>query len=67
MQKKSGRNGAMSKKPLLYYRTLDQISAHKKLPAIQKLKWLEMQMEFYHTAMPRKSKQIRERLKKGIL
>ena len=57
----------MSKKSLLYYRTLDQISAHKKLPAIQKLKWLEMQMEFYHTAMPRKSKQIRERLKKGIL
>lgn len=57
----------MSKKPLLYYRTLDQISTHKKLPAIQKLKWLEMQMEFYHTAMPKKSKQIRERLKKGIL
>jgi hypothetical protein len=57
----------MNKKPLLYYRTLDQIAAHKKLPAIQKLKWLEMQMEFYHIAMPEKSKQIRERLKKGIL
>ncbi len=57
----------MSKEPLLYYRTLDQLSAHKKLPAIQKLKWLEMQMEFYHTAMPEKAKQIRDRLKKGIL
>jgi hypothetical protein len=57
----------MSKKPLLYYRTLEQISAYKKLPAIQKLKWLEMQMEFYYYAMPKRSKQIRERLKKGIL
>jgi len=57
----------MSKKPLLYYRTLDQISAYRQRPAIQKLKWLEMQMEFYHIAMPKKSKRIRERLKKGLL
>ncbi len=53
--------------PLLYYKTKEQIEAYRKKPVLEKLKWLEAQMEFFHQAMPEKAKRIRERLKKGEL
>lgn len=57
----------MSKAPLLYYRTKKQIEEYRKRPALQKLKWLEAQMEFFHYAMPKKAKEIRDRMETGKL
>jgi hypothetical protein len=57
----------MDDRPLLYYRTKEQIEAYRKKPVIEKLKWLEAQMEFFHKAMPKKAKEIRDRLKRGEL
>lgn len=57
----------MNKAPLLYYRTMEQIAEYRKKPAIQKLKWLEAQMEFSHYAMPKKAKEIRDRMETGKL
>ena len=57
----------MKNKPLLYYRTLDEMKEYKRKPVKEKLQWLEAQMEFYHSAMSRKAKKIRERLKAGKL
>ncbi|MCC6545501.1 MAG: hypothetical protein IT392_13570 [Nitrospirae bacterium] len=54
-------------KPLLYYKTKEEIEAYRKKPVIEKLKWLEAQMEFFHKAMPNKAKEIRDRLKRGEL
>ncbi|MBP1731202.1 MAG: hypothetical protein H6Q55_1631 [Deltaproteobacteria bacterium] len=48
--------------PLLYYRTENEIEAYAKKPVKQKLQWLQAQMEFFHKAMPDKSKTIRDRL-----
>lgn len=49
-------------KPLLYYKTREQIEAYRKKPVREKLMWLEVQMEFFYKAMPEKAKEIRERL-----
>ena len=57
----------MKRNPLLYYRTKEQINAYQKLPVLEKLKWLEAQMEFFHEAMPKKAKKIRDRLTEGEL
>ena len=59
--------GKMKVKPLLYYRTKEEIEAYRKKPAIEKLKWLEAQMEFFYKAMPKKAKEIRDKLKRGEL
>lgn len=48
--------------PLLYHKTKEQIEEYRKKPAIEKLMWLETQMEFFCKAMPEKAKKIRERL-----
>lgn len=53
----------MNNPPLFYYRTREQIEEYRKRPALQKLKQLEMQMEFLYFAMPEKAKRIRERFK----
>jgi hypothetical protein len=53
------------KKPLLYYKTKEDIEAYQKKPAAVKLQWLEAQMEFFHKAMSPKAKKIREKLHKG--
>jgi len=53
------------KRPLLYYKTREDIDAYRKRPVAQKLQWLEAQMEFFHKAMPEKAKRIREKLRKG--
>lgn len=51
-----------AEQPLLYYKTKEQIEEYRKKPALEKLKWLEAQMEFFYKAMPEKAKRIRERL-----
>ena len=53
------------KRPLLYYKTKEDIEAYRKKPVIMKLQWLEAQMEFFHKAMPAKAKKIREKLRQG--
>lgn len=57
----------MRSKPLLYYRTDEEIQAYRKKPVKQKLQWLQTQMEFFHKAMPKKAKRIREMIEKGEL
>jgi hypothetical protein len=55
------------KKPLSYYKTLEEIDAYRKLPVKYKLLWLEAQMEFFYKAMPQRAKKIREKMEKGEL
>lgn len=52
----------MNKAPMLYYRTIEQIKEYRRKPALQKIKWLEAQMEFFYYAMPDKAKRIRDRM-----
>ena len=60
-------SGKTKDKPLLYYRTREDIEAYRKMPVRDKLKWLEEQMRFFHEAMPEKAKRIRDEMKKGNL
>ncbi len=57
----------MKDKPLLYYRTREEIEAYRKKPVLEKLRWLEAQMEFFYKAMPKRAKEIRDKLKRGEL
>lgn len=57
----------MAPETLLYYKTKVEIEAYRKKPVLEKLKWLEAQMEFFHKAMPKKAKDIRDKLKRGEL
>jgi hypothetical protein len=59
---KAEKPGDASERPLLYYKTDEQIAAYRKKPVEEKLKWLEAQMEFFHLAMPEQAKRIREKL-----
>ena len=52
----------MNKAPLLYYRTTEQIEEYRKRQVLQKIKWLEAQMEFFYYATPDKAKKIRDRM-----
>ena len=52
----------MSNAPLLYYRTKERIEEYRRRPALQKLEWLEAQMEFFYYAMSDKAKKIRDRM-----
>ena len=52
----------MKSNPPLYYKTKAEIEEYRKKPALEKLVWLEAQMEFFYKAMPEKAKRIRERL-----
>lgn len=38
----------MDKAPILYYRTREQIEAYARMPVLQKLRKLEMEMEIMH-------------------
>lgn len=53
----------MESRPLLYYKTKEEIEASQKKPVELKLRWLEAQMEFFHKAMPEKAKRIRDKMK----
>ena len=48
---------------LLYYRSREQIQAWRSVPVRDKLARLQAQAEFFHKAMPEKSRRIREKLK----
>lgn len=52
----------MKNKPLLYYKTKEDIEAYRKKPIKLKLQWLEFQMEFFNKAMSAKAKKIRKKL-----
>jgi hypothetical protein len=54
-------------KPLLYYKTIDEIRAYRRKPVKLKLQWLEAQMEFFYKAMPQKAKKIKAMLFSGKL
>ncbi len=59
------RDREIQERPLLYYKTREEIEAYRRKPAALKLQWLEAQMEFFHRAMSAKAKKIRNKLKKG--
>ena len=52
-------------RPLLYYRSKEEIEAYRKRPVKLKLQWLQAQMEFFYNAMSIKAKKIREKFEKG--
>jgi len=52
-------------RPLLYYKSKEEIEAYQKKPVKLKLQWLQAQMEFFHKGMPAKAKKIREKFEKG--
>ena len=56
---------SVPERPLLYYKTKEDIEAYKKKSVKLKLQWLEAQMEFFHKAMPNEAKRIRDKLKRG--
>jgi hypothetical protein len=56
---------SVQKRPLLYYKTKEDIEAYKKKSVKLKLQWLEAQMEFFHKAMPNDAKRMRDKLKRG--
>jgi len=56
---------SVQERPLLYYKTKEDIEAYKKKPVKLKLQWLEAQMEFFHKAMPNEAKRMRDKLKRG--
>jgi len=62
---KSNKDKPAQDRPLLYYKTKEEIEAYIRKPVALKLQWLESQMEFFHKAMPPKAKKIREKLRKG--
>jgi hypothetical protein len=62
---KSNKEKPAQGRPLLYYKTKEDIENYRNKPVALKLQWLESQMEFFHKAMPPKAKKIREKLRKG--
>ena len=56
---------SVQERPLLYYKTKEDIEAYKKKSVKLKLQWLEAQMEFFHKAMPNEAKRMRDKLKRG--
>lgn len=49
----------MDNPPLLYYRTPEQIEAYRRMPAVQKIRKLEMEMELIYYLRLEKSKRVR--------
>jgi len=56
---------SVKERPLLYYKTKEDIEAYKKKSVKLKLQWLQAQMEFFYSAMPDEAKRIRDKLKRG--
>ena len=56
---------SVQKRPLLYYKTKEDIEAYKRKSVKLKLQWLQAQMEFFYRAMPDAAKRIRDKLKRG--
>jgi hypothetical protein len=53
----------MDNPPLLYYRSPGQIEEYRSMPALQKIRKLEMEMEFLYYIRAEKAKRIRGRVK----
>ena len=60
--KQAEKSSDVSERPLLYYKTDEQIASYRMKSVEEKLKWLEAQMEFFHLAMPERAKLIREKM-----
>jgi len=56
---------SVQERPLLYYKTKEDIEVYKKKSVKLKLQWLEAQMEFFHKAMPNEAKRMRDKLRRG--
>ena len=57
----------MDNPPLLYYRSPEQIEAYRRMPTLQKIRKLEMEMEFLYYLRVEKAKRIRERHKPKLI
>jgi len=53
------------RKGFRYTYTKEKFEAYKKVPVGQKLEWLEKMNRFLYYFMPTKSKELREKLRKG--
>jgi hypothetical protein len=58
---------SVQERPLLYYKTKEDIEAYKKKSVKLKLQWLEAQMEFFYRDMSNEARRIRDKLKRGEL
>lgn len=56
---------SVKERPLLYYKTKEDIEAYRKKSVKLKLQWLQAQMEFFYRAMPNEAKRIRDKLQRG--
>jgi hypothetical protein len=56
---------SVKERPLLHYKTKEDIEAYRKKSVKLKLQWLQAQMEFFYRAMPNEAKRIRDKLKRG--
>jgi len=53
----------MDKSPLLYYRTHEQIEAYRRMPAIRKIRKMEMEMELmYYMRLARDYKSVNSQI-----
>jgi len=58
-------DNSVHERPLLYYKSREDIETYRNKPLHLKLQWLEAQMEFFHKAMSSKAKRIRDKLQRG--
>jgi hypothetical protein len=58
-------DNSVHERPLLYYKSREDIETYRNKPLHLKLQWLEAQMEFFHKAMSAKAKRIRDKLRRG--
>ena len=55
----------MDKPPLLYYRSYEQIEAYRKMPALQKVRKMEMEMELMYYIRLAREKAAKGEIRKG--
>ena len=58
-------DNSVHERPLLYYKSREDIETYRNKPLHLKLQWLEAQMEFFHKAMLPKAKRVRDKLERG--
>ncbi len=57
----------MKKPQLLYYRSNEQIKEYRSLPARVKIRWLEETTKFFYYALPKSSRAVAEKFRKGLI
>ena len=65
MRKSVSKKQNTENRKLVYYRSMKEIRAYQKVPAHEKLMWLEQANIFLYRAMSKKAKRIREKFRKG--